>query len=60
MTTPAELSQTPDNLEAMSAFGAEEVSFAAPATDETIAYIEIAERRARLENADILRRARAL
>jgi hypothetical protein len=61
MTTPAELMQAPDNLEALA--GAEDIHFdfiADPDPDRATLYSEIAERRARLENADILRGARAL
>ncbi len=60
MTTPAELMQAPDNVEALAA---EDVHFdfiADTDQDRATLYSEIAERRARLENADILRGARAL
>jgi hypothetical protein len=61
MTTPAELMQTPDNVEALAAAGLDdgfEIILAVPV--DTVIYAEIAERRARTENPDILRGARAL
>jgi hypothetical protein len=61
MTTPAQLLQTPDNVEALAAAGLDD-GFAVirAEADDLVIYAEIAERRARTENPDILRGARAL